>query len=574
MARQPENVNDGMYSALGGVNSNISPSLLADNQVSFAVNATNRGGFWRSRPKFRKITLDFNGNDDAANWFYSNPISGQYYYSPSSGSTPLLVCCAGGRFFAFQLSGNTASIFEFTPSDGRNSQFQSHTWFCQAANFLVAQNGLDLPVIFDGATGRRSNIKDNEVPTGRQMAYINNRLFVVAPNGRQIYPGDLAYSTPTSAITFTEILDPATAGGQPLGIPIELGGIKGLIATAQQDTAAGQGTLLVATDKALCSINAIVQRSQWPNTSLQNVAMIGNGFVTDGLCVVNGDVWGRSVDGYRSYIMARREFGQWGNTPQSAEMNRVLVFDDKAELEYSSCVYFDNRLLMTVNPTPLNNGQGAYHNGIIALNFDNISTINEKSTPSYDGLWTGIHPYGFCSGDIEGKQRCFSFCKFDSGNELYEITTEYGDDNDTQRIESFIETRSFTFKSPFKLKQLEDVEIYADEISGEVNFNLMYRPNQYPCWTDYKSWSECAAKADCSTMGSIDGICHPLTFQEIQYRPRMVLGKPQFATDPVLKSSLSIAYEFGLRLQWTGQARIRGILLAGSERDVNTQLVR
>jgi hypothetical protein len=572
MSRWVENLNDGMFSAEGGMNSGISPSLIQSNQTYTNVNSTNRGGFWRSRPKFMKRQINFGGSVDIETWFKNYAISGQTYFSAPSGQS-LLACCVGGRVFSFSLNNdNSFNISEFTPPGNRNSLNQPITWFCQAATYLIAQNGLDTPIIFDGSNGRRANQAASEVPTGRQMAYINNRLFIVDNTQREILPGDLAYQTATSVLQFIEISDSAASGGQPLSIPLEAGGIKGIIPTAQLDTQAGQGTLLVATEKAVTSINAIVQRSLWPTIQLQNIALVGNGFSTNGLAIVNGDVWGRSSDGYRSFIMARREFGAWGNTPQSEEVQRFLDYDDLTLLEFSSSVYFDNRLLMTVNPKAYQGG--AYHNGIIALNFDNISSLAGKSSPSYDGLWSGIKPYGFCTGNFNGKQRCFAFCYSETGNELWEITTEYGDDNDTTRIEWVVETRSFTCDHPMIKKAIDSVEVYVDNVWGQVDFELMYKPDQYPCWLPYTTWSECAAKSDCDVQGYLNGVCQQPLHGEPQYRARMNAGKPPVTFDSVQGTSQNIAYEFQLRLRMIGHARLRALRLLANLRDETTKEIK
>lgn len=575
MARQPENIGDGFYSLEGGMNSGLSPSLLPDNQCALGINRTFRGGFTRPRTKYRKIETDFGDDIDGKDWFSSKPISGQSSYQSVNGEC-FLTCCAGGRLFAFKVNGNTTKAFEFTPPGPRNSLYQPITWFCQAANYLVVQNGLDVPIIFDGASGRRSNIiSNNEVPVGKQMAYINDRLFVVLPDSREIIAGDLAYSTPTSVITFTEIYQPASQGGQPLAIPLELGGITGLAVTAQTDTQAGQGTLLVATNGAVCSINPIVQRNLWPTIQLQSIALVGNGFTSNGLAIVNSDVWGRSVDGFRSFIMARRDFASWGNTPQSREVERVLQYDDPSLLAFSSMTYFDNRLLMTVSPQNIGNGQGCYHNGIVALNFDNISSLTSKTPPAYDGIWTGAKPYGFCQGHVNGIQRCFMFCYFPDTqtNELWEITRDYGDDNDISPIAGSLETKSFNFQSRYVSKQLTSAEVYVDQVDGLVNFTLSYKPNQYPCWIPWKTWNECASKTDCDAIGLVDGQCKQPIFSEMQYRAHMEIGPPPFACDPVSKNTLNNGYEFQLKLDWTGNARVRSILLFANKRPENNNVV-
>lgn len=589
MARQPEDITDGFYSLEGGMHSGLPPSLIASNQAAMLVNKTTRGGFAGLRPKYRRIKCDFNGNMDAESWYQTKPISGQSTYQSFDGSCSL-VCCAGGRFFSFLISNNSSQASEFTPPGERNSQYQPITWFCQAANFLVAQNNLDVPVIFDGTSGRRSEIKTNsEVPVGAQMAYINSRLFVVLPDGREIAPGDLAFSTPTSAITFTEINEPASEGGQPLAIPMELGPITGMAVTAQMNTIAGQGQLLLATNRGIASLNPIIQRNLWPTIQLQSIALVGNGFTSNGLAIVNGDVWGRSVDGFRSFVMAQRDFYSWGNTPMSRELLRILQYDDRSLLGFAGLTYFDNRLLMTVSPQTLGNGQGCYHGGVVALNFDNISSITSKSTPAYDGLWTGINPYGFTQGNVNGVQRCFAFCYMPDTqtNELWEITTETGDDDDSVRIPSSIESRSFDFRpqyspnqitgteiiSRYESKQLTKAEVYVDNIVGSVDFSLSYRPNQYPCWIPWKSWSECAGGTDCDSIGQLNGICKQPIFSEMQYRAKMEIGPPPIACDPISKKVLSRAYEFEVKLDVTGQARVRGLLLFSNKRSENNNVV-
>lgn len=579
MARQPENVGDGFNSLIGGMNSGISPSLIENNQYAFGINCTNRGGFLRTRPKFRKITIDFNGDSDAESWFSSKPISGQYVYQSLLGSASA-VCCAGGRFFSFPVQGTATAGIEFTPSNGRNDQYQPITWFVQGANFLIAQNGEDIPVLWDGGMGRKSDIiGSNEVPVGKQMAYINSRVFVVLPDGREIVAGDLAYSTPTSVVTFKEVLLPASEGGQPLSIPLELGGINGVAVTLQYGTPNGQGSLLLATDRAIASVNPIVQRNLWPTIQLQSVVLVGNGFSSNGLAIVNGDVWGRSVDGFRSFIQAQRTynpyFGGWGNTPQSREVQRIIEGDDRSLLQFASMIYFDNRLLMTAMPRTIGNGQGCYHEGIVALNFDNISSITAKSNPGYDGLWTGIQPYGFCQGNFNGTQRCFAFCYFPDTqtNELWEITTEYGEDNDVTPIVASMESKSFNFQTPYNSKQLTMAEVFVDNIVGSVDFSISYKPNQYPCWIPWKTWNECAAVPDCTTEGLVNGVCKQPGFQALQYRPRMEIGPPPNVCDPALNEIMSRAYEFQVKLQWTGQASIRAMNLFANQRAENNNVV-
>jgi hypothetical protein len=366
-----------------------------------------------------------------------------------------------------------------------------------------------------------------------------------------------------------------------LAIPLEIGGITGLAVTAQTNTIAGQGQLLVATGQAICSINPPVNRSTWDSIQLQSIAMIGNGWSSNGLSVVNADVWGRSIDGIRSYIMAQRNFltfygPSWGNTPQSREVARLIDNDAQGLLQYASTVYFDNRLLCTVAPQGLNNGAGCYHLGIASLNFDNVSSITTKSTPTWESVWTGINPYGFFLGEFNNVQRCFCFTynTTTKENELWEITKDYGDDSDSIPIAASIESRSFNFQAPYQPKELQDAEIFVDNLVGDVQFNLQYKPDQYPCWLPYTNWEECAGAASCSPMGQVGGTCFQPVYAEPQFRPRMRAGKPPPSTDPVLDRPDSRGYEFQVKLSWTGQAQLRNIILYANPRDVNSSIVQ
>ena len=555
MARFRNDVADSFSNLEGGMSSGLSPSIINQNQVAYAVNATVRGGFIRNRPKFMQFILNFQGQSEAETYFSANSVTGWSYYSPPSGQN-MLVCCSGGRFFAFVLDGFNATVTEVT-GDTRNSTIASKTWFCQAAQYLVAQNGQDLPWIFDGSTGKRPADYNSTMPTGRQMAYINYRLFIVLPNGREIAPGDLAYASSTSVVQFTEINRPAVEGGQPLSIPIENGYITALIASAQMDTQMGQGNLLVATEGTVCSINPIVRRLEWANITLQNVALIGNGFLSQDCCLVNGDVWGRAVDGWRSFRMARSEFQSWGNTSQSFEIQRILEKDSQNLLNYASYAYFDNRVIGTISPVVGKNGVGCYHRGMAVIDFQNITSLAGNTPPSYDGLWTGIQPYGVFVGKFGGEQRCFAFCvQQDGTNTLWEITREYGNDNNETRIPSLMETRSMNGSKSVIMKELQDGELWVDEMRGQVDFDVKWKPDQYPCWFDWVNFTEYAKDNNCADPYDAMGCQTPQTFQS-QYRPRLVLGMPPSQTEPVLNRNARFSYEAQFRIAWTGQCRIR-----------------
>ena len=135
---------------------------------------------------------------------------------------------------------------------------------------------------------------------------------------------------------------------------------------------------------------------------------------------INGDLFYRSPDGIRSFILARREFGTWGNVPISRELSRVMD-DDKSMLHFTSSTLFDNRFLFTVGV--IRDRTGAYFQGIGVLDFDLLSSMGQKAAPVYDGIWTGLRVTRLLTGDVRGNTKCLAFAvDEDGGNQQEEKT--------------------------------------------------------------------------------------------------------------------------------------------------------
>jgi len=106
---------DGFSSLLGGVDSGRVPSLLQNNQLSFAVNCDLRGGFVKPRPGNKKVQLNFNSNTVVQTRFQTGMWQVGGYYKPDIGPEVLL-CSIGGRQFRINvLQGN--SVEEITISN-------------------------------------------------------------------------------------------------------------------------------------------------------------------------------------------------------------------------------------------------------------------------------------------------------------------------------------------------------------------------------------------------------------------------------------------------------------------------
>jgi hypothetical protein len=115
-------ITDGFRSLERGMNSGISPSLLARNQCAFSINTTMRGGFPRTRPKFLKLTLSFpDMAADDVTFFKTQNFQGQAYYDPPQGNADeCLIVSVGGRIYRINILGMTGTVLEITNPIDRN----------------------------------------------------------------------------------------------------------------------------------------------------------------------------------------------------------------------------------------------------------------------------------------------------------------------------------------------------------------------------------------------------------------------------------------------------------------------
>lgn len=531
--------------------SGVHPSLVAPNQYSYGVNCRARGGYITNRPGFKPFVLDFE-DAEAETWFKTKNIQGAGYYSQPNG-TPVIIVSVGGRIFAVYplQKPNSDNVIELTDTDV-NSEKEQQVWMIQAEQYFIIQNGVDRPFIYDGATLRRSVADQNEVPVGKMMEYGVGRLIVVLPNQREYKIGDLVGGG-TEVIKFTEDTFVAEGGSITVPIPGEITAVK-LIAVLDRGTQ--QGDLVIHTDQGAVSAQVGALRSTWKNIQFQRIAILKNGALGQySTVLVNGDMFYRAYDGIRSLAMAQRDFqSQWATTPVSREVERILRLDNPALLRVSQAVLFDNRILMTCSP--VQRGFGYYHRGLVSLDFDPISSMGVKSPPAYDGLWTGLQATSMVVGEFNKEERCFIFhVNEDYENELWEVSRDDAFDDGDTRIPANTETKTFFNESRFELKHLDSGDVWVDRVQGSVDFDVKFRPDQYPLWADWHSWSECANQPNCET-DSLN--CMTLTNYQTQYRPRMQLPQPSDACVTGNEKPLRMGYQFQVRIAWVGKARLQG----------------
>lgn len=394
-----------------------------------------------------------------------------------------------------------------------------------------------------------------ELPPGRMGAYGRGRNWVSLAGGRDFLAGDIiGGSSGTSVEKFRDAVLNVTEnsylnGGGTFPVPGSSGDIQGMIFQARLDVSQGHGPLAVLTPDSVFSCDAPVDRSSWAAVTnpILTESLIANGGQGQWSTVnANGDVIFRSLDGIRSQILGQRDFEKWGNTPMSNEVNHILSADDSSLLRYSSAVVFDNRLLMTATPTAVAS-HGVYHSKLIALNFDPISNLQGKLPSVYDGVWTGLNVLQLVKGMFSGVERCYAFCLNSNKIEVWEIrkSVEANYDGTSTAIEWYFDSASLDFGETDprtrRRKGLANGEIQVDNFIGPVTFSAYYKPDQYPTWTLWRTWTEAAAGGDPG------------------FRPRMGLGEPSATdVDTVNGRPLREGYTFQFRLVVSGHCRFLG----------------
>lgn len=567
-------VQDGFSSLERGINSGVTPNLCGKTQASFAVNVQHRGGYATNRPRIKKHVVSY-PSQEIENLFTNGVWQAAEFYDRFDGPSVFLVSQSGRQFtFEPAPTGYTTVVTEVTPPDGGNSAGRNIAWIVQAENNMVLQDGQAAPIILEGAGPARrslmSTVVPEEVPIGLMMAYGLGRLKVVLPDARQYRIGDIAYGA-TGEIFFNETT--AAANGGDWTVPFD-GFINALRHVSVLDGQTTQGELTIGTSKGIASAKVGVgDRLTWKDIDFQRVALSSRGPTGQySTITINGDIWFRGIDGIRSMSLSRQEFGsQFHLIPMSREMARVINNDNPAFFPNASMVFWNNRLMYTINGQQDNNGQ-VYFKGLAALDFDVISDLSNQTAPAWDGLWTGMQPFRIITGEFFGRDRCFIFVRNDVGAvELWEMdewdpktgaNANDEDENGEIQIYSFFESRSMDFSGQFEEKLLAGGEVWVDALSGRVSFDVDWRPDQYPCWVNWTEFERCAKVSGCADT-DIAADCETISNFTPQYRPRLGFGTPPDVCDPVTNRNFRKGFEFQVRFQWIGRARIRKMVLEG-----------
>lgn len=419
-----------------------------------------------------------------------------------------------------------------------------------------------------------------ELPAATCMVYYQGRIWYA--QGRIYTAGDIVFGTfgtvpyqqTDSILKVTE--NPLAVGGDGFSVPSNAGTIRALAYTANVDASLGQGPLFIFTRKQIYQLVVPVTRSDWiaatsNNMPLQTVAQITNGSVNDTSVVgVNGDLYFQSLEpGIRSLISAIRYYQQPGQTPISRNESRLIDQNDRSLLRFSSGIEFDNRLLQTALPTLV--GQNVVHQALVPLDFDVISSFEEKLPPVWEGSYEGLQFLQVFTGDYGGRQRAFAVIQSekDQSIQVWEMTDFAQSDTNLlgeARVTWIIETPAYTCDDENQFKELDTVHLWFDSIFGQVIVKVEYREDGNLCWHPWTQFVMCAARnsQEAGTQG------YPvIEYCSTDQRPMVLPKAPAYDCNVANNRPVNLGYQFQLRLTIKGFCRLRSIRMFCLPRERN-----
>lgn len=461
---------------------------------------------------------------------------------------------------------------DYIQLDRTNPVAYSGQFYIEKINNTKYQYDLGISSPTTPATNPGRSRRAPEIPRGLYMEYVLGRIALVTANRRTIRVGDIIRGDETGStenvIRFTE--QQYLAESIEFSIPATQGRIAGIKAIPLQDTATAQRGLMVFGESGASSIDLSLPRTEWPNNPIQQVALLDVGCSSqNSILGFNGDLLFRDQLGIRSYRSARGDMNTYGQTPISAEMNRVLQNDPTDQIKFISSAKFDNRMLMTCSPVfeaRPGGGTNIFHRGIVVLDFTTLSGAGGKSSAAWDGVWGGLNFQAIGSGLYDGKNRAFAAVLGNNNkNEIWEFSEEYGEDTpvtgDPTPIQCALETKAFDFRSEFELKKLLRFDIWVVNIFGTITFKVFYRNDGETCWTPWYLNSDGLSFERCSTTPSnivpetssnSDGLIQARP----GIRPQITLPQPSFNCNIETAFDSRNFFDTQLRFEWTGNLQI------------------
>lgn len=532
MANSPANVNrlyDGGIQFLLGVNSNLHPSALSANQVSWAINTINKGGILNTRPGYETT---FRLPDGKA--------QGLTYFVPTDGRLNLVMAVSGKIYvseFPFttytQLTGISFDPFVDHVVFQEATQAKVGATIIDPKAVLIMQDGVGKAAYWDGAVNRHLNPggATNETVQGLWMAWIGNRLWVA--RGREIFASDIFDPLHFNETTYI-------GGGGSFQA------MDGDIITGLARSADARALIVFTIHNTTSILASITDRASWPTVpNFVSLLFPGVG-CSAGTSIFfhNGELWWWSVEGARRFTAVGSSIANSRNSVSSIEMKRS--FDNLSQVVQSRvCGFSFGSFLGFSIPSG-----DVFNRHTWVLDTSTNSQLSSESPFAWQGIWMGTRPVQWTTANVNGKDRSFHISQDYCGVRIWEAFKEDRTDNGA-RIYCSLEFPGLQFKEPTAYKRFLFTAYFLSYVSGNVSITADYR-GDWGCWKRLADLNLCAK--DC-----IDElICNssnPAVYNQNRY---FKTGEAEHACQTEEGSySEDIGTFFQNRIRWYGKNAVR-----------------
>lgn len=317
--------------------------------------------------------------------------------------------------------------------------------------YIIIQDGINTAVAWDGKGDVQ---RPNQIPIGRWMAYVNNRLFVAVDD--EIFWSDVADPFSFYKLGFL-------AGGGQWRLRNRCTGL----------TPAPDGQSLLAFEADACWRflvgTPIKDEAEWKRTvGFQSLILQGIGCLAGNSFVHHyGDLWWWSNKDLMSLRRALAINSEDELADTDLEMTRSRVKFGAVNNNVVGCSHL-NYLLIN---TPINE--------IWVKNNSPASLLNQNTSPAWMGVWTGLRVKQFASFYANGGQ----------GEQLYTLALSRDSDNKTRIWRMFngtqedngkaikwsTEFKAHTFGTPSERKRMRWFDFSLQRIWGDLNITGFFK---------------------------------------------------------------------------------------------------
>lgn len=457
---------DGNSSFGGGMDSSARPFDVGGDNYFKGVNVVCRGGDVSTRPSLFNLPLSVSPVA-AEDVFLKRRFQGAIALSG------FLIVAADG--WLWRVHPATGEVVRLTT--GRSlSATAASVHFCNVEGRLVCQDGLNVPVVTDGAVVSTPG----SIPVGTLMAYGHGRLFVVTSGG-YITAGDVHLpGDDNSQFRFTETL--LLNGGGSFGPAEGSGPITALFFAPGGDTTTGDGPLLASTAKGVFSFQVDRPRDKWFDAIFRKQQVAGPGVCGPQTLVhAYDDVVYLTDEGLRTFRYDATETSL-KRTSLSGEFRDFDRKESDWARPYSTMTFWNGRVLWT--SIARQDAREAGDDGMLVPQvwFAGVSSLDVKARTGFaakggwsaDGLWTGLRFLSILPMSDEG--RCYFFCLDKTGRTSlwFMDGTADGRDNGAIPIKTRVVTREYPGRNlydapmPFLCKRITSLAVWVTAVRDAV----------------------------------------------------------------------------------------------------------